>query len=90
MTTTLGVGGATQDEALAGLGDRTAGVEPISMDELDARRLRAQALMREVRPGEVQRVLHAAASGPTRSRTTHPDTLPGVRAWVLPKMPARA
>ena len=47
MTTTIGVGGATADEVLAELADRTAGVAPITDAELLARQARAQELMRE-------------------------------------------
>lgn len=47
MTMTIGVGGAAADEVLLGLGCRTAGVEPITDQELLARQARAQELMRE-------------------------------------------
>ncbi|MDA1265740.1 MAG: Xaa-Pro peptidase family protein [Planctomycetota bacterium] len=60
MITTLGVGGATQSEALARLADRTAGITPISMDELEARRVRAQLLMRDA--GLEALYLHAGSN----------------------------
>ena len=44
---TIGVGGATADQVLAELADRTRGVEPITDAELLARQARAQELMRE-------------------------------------------
>ncbi|MFC5698830.1 M24 family metallopeptidase [Pseudomonas sp. GCM10022186] len=44
---TVGVGGKTPEQALAGLGNMTAGVEPIGLDEYQARIARAQGLMRE-------------------------------------------
>lgn len=47
MTMTIGVGGATADQVLAELADRTRGVEPITDAELLARQARAQELMRE-------------------------------------------
>ncbi|MFS4427216.1 M24 family metallopeptidase [Stutzerimonas stutzeri] len=43
---TLGVGGNTPEQALAGLQNMTAGVEPIGLAEYQARIAQAQALMR--------------------------------------------
>ncbi|WP_044872118.1 Xaa-Pro peptidase family protein [Pseudomonas sp. LFM046] len=43
----VGVGGKTQEQALAALANMTAGVEPIGLGEYQARINRAQGLMRE-------------------------------------------
>jgi len=57
---TRGVGGYTADEALAKLSDMTAGVEPIALDEFEARITKAQALMKE--QGLAALYLHAGTS----------------------------
>ena len=44
---TIGVGGSSFEQALASLSDMTAGVEPITHDEFQARITKAQRLMAE-------------------------------------------
>ena len=57
---TKGVGGWTADEALAKLSDMTAGVEPIALEEFQARIDKAQTLM--VEQGLCALYLHAGTS----------------------------
>ncbi len=57
---TRGVGGWTAEEALAKLSDMTAGVEPIALDEFQARVTKAQKLM--VEQGLCALYLHAGTS----------------------------
>lgn len=45
---TIGVGGLTAEQALAGLSDMTGGIEPIAVDEFQGRIEKAQALMKSL------------------------------------------
>lgn len=56
----IGVGGRTREEALAGLQGMTAGVQPIGVDEYEARLRRLQGLMREA--GVAAVYLHAGTN----------------------------